>query len=193
LDDLRGRLLDHIPVGVIPPSSEGLNCGLNITSTRWIDLSPEASTMNMFRAPLIAAAVLTMTSCATFAQVRIITPDSEHLYSTDPRTPGQQLPDDETLRLQNERAESAKILRLREREDALRQQELDAAAAAQAAPTAYDEPYGYYEPYGAQDGSYFVGTFRSRQGRHVKLRGIGIRPVSGNSFQFRHANARLRR
>jgi len=143
--------------------------------------------MNMFRAPLIAAAVLAVTSCATFAQVRIITPDSEHLYSTDPRTPGQQLPDDETLRLQNERADRAKILRLRERENALRQQELDAAAAAQAAPTAYDEPYG------AQDGSYYVGTFRSRQGRHVNLRRIGSGPVSGNSSQFRHANARVRR
>jgi len=143
--------------------------------------------MNMFRAPLIAAAVLAMTPCATFAQVRIITPDSEHLYSTDPRTPGQQLPDDETLRLQNERAERAKILRLRQREDALRQQEQDAAAAAQAAPTAYDEPYG------AQDGSYYVGTFRSRRGRHVNLRRIGAGPVSGNSFQFRHANARVRR
>jgi hypothetical protein len=143
--------------------------------------------MNMFRAPLIAAAVLAMTSCATFAQVRIITPDSEHLYSTDPRTPGQQLPDDETLQLQNERAQRAKILRLREREDAMRQQELDAAAAAQAAPTAYDEPYG------AQDGSYYVGTFRSRQGRHVNLRHIGTGPVSGNSSQFRHANARVRR
>ncbi len=90
--------------------------------------------MNMFRAPLIAGAVLAMTSCATFAQVRIITPDSEHLYSTDPRTPGQQLPDDETLRLQNERAERAKILRQREREDAMRQQELDAAAAARQPP-----------------------------------------------------------
>jgi hypothetical protein len=141
--------------------------------------------MNMFRAPLIAAAVLAMTSCATFAQVRIITPDSEHLYSTDPRTAGQQLPDDETLRLQNERAERAKILRLR-REDAMRQQELDADDA-QAAPTAYDEPYG------AQDGSYYVGTFRSRQGRHVNLRQIGTVPVSGNSLQFRHANARVRR
>ena len=149
--------------------------------------------MSIFRALVLAAAVLAMTPCATFAQVRIITPDSEHLYSTDPRTPGQQLPDDETLRLQNERAERAKILRLREREDALRQQELDAAAAAQAAPTAYDEPYGYYEPYGAQDGSYYVGTFRNRQGRHVKLRRIGTGPVSGNSFQFRHANARVRR
>ena len=144
--------------------------------------------MNIFRALVIAAAVLAMTPFATFAQVRIITPDSEHFYSTDPRTPGQQLPDDETLRLQNERAERAKILRLREREDALRQQELDAAAAAQAAPTAYDEPY-----YGAQDGSYYVGTFRSRRGRHVNLRGIGTRPVLGNSFQFRHANARVRR
>jgi hypothetical protein len=143
--------------------------------------------MNMFRAPLIAAAVLAMTSCATFAQVRIITPDSEHLYSTDPRTPGQQLPDDEALRLQNERAERAKILRLREREDAIRQQELDAAAAAEAAPTAYDEPYG------AQDGSYYVGTFLSRQGRHVNLRRIGTGPVSGNALQFRHANARVRR
>ena len=140
--------------------------------------------MNLFRAPLIAAAVLAMTSCATFAQVRIITPDSEHLYSTDPRTPGQQLPDDETLRSQNERAERAKSLRLREREDAMRQQELDAA---QAAPTAYDEPYG------AQDGSYYVGTFRSRQGRHVNLPRIGTGPVSGNALQFRHANARVRR
>jgi hypothetical protein len=143
--------------------------------------------MNMFRAPLIAAAVLAMTSCATFAQVRIITPDSEHLYSTDPRTPGQQLPDDEPLRLQNERAERAKILRQREREDAMRQQELDDDAAAQAAPTAYDEPYG------AQDGSYYAGTFRSRRGRHVNLRRIGIGPVSGNSLQFRHANAGVRR
>jgi hypothetical protein len=140
--------------------------------------------MNMFRAPLIAAAVLAMTSCATFAQVRIITPDSEHLYSTDPRTAGQQLPDDETLRLQNERAERAKILRL-QREDAMRQQELDAAA--QADPIAYDEPYG------AQDGSYYVGTFRSRLGRHVNLRRIGTVPVTGNSLQFRHANARVRR
>ena len=144
--------------------------------------------MSIFRALVLAAAVLAMTPCATFAQVRIITPDSEHLYSTDPRTPGQQLPDDETLRLQNERAERAKVLRLREREDATRQQELDAAAAA---PTAYDEPY-YDEPYGAQDGSYYVGTFRSRQGRHVNLRRIGTGTLSGNSLQFRQANARVR-
>src|SRR5260221_12906334 len=131
--------------------------------------------MNIFRAPLIAAAVLAMTPCATFAQVRIITPDSEHLYSTDPRTPGQQLPDDDTLRLQNERAERAKILRLRQREDALRQQEQDAAAAAQAAPTVYDEPYP------VQDGSYYVGTFLSQRGRQVSLLRVVTVHVSGNS------------
>ena len=44
--------------------------------------------MSIFRALLISAAVLAMTPSATFAQVRIITPDSEHLYSTDPRAPG---------------------------------------------------------------------------------------------------------
>ena len=148
--------------------------------------------MNIFRALVLAATVLAMTPCATFAQVRIITPDSEHFYSIDPRTPGQQLPDDETLRLQNERAERAKVLRQREREDAMRQQELDAAAAAQAAPTAYDEPY-YDEPFGAQDGSYYVGRFRSRRDRHVNLRRFGSGPVSGNSSQFRQANARVRR
>jgi hypothetical protein len=69
----------------------------------------------------------------------------------------------------------------------MRQQELDAAAAARAAATAYDEPYG------AQDGSYYIGTFRSRQGRNVNLWRIGAGPVSGNSLQFRHVNARVRR
>ena len=106
--------------------------------------------MSIFRALLISAAVLTMTPSATFAQVRIITPDSEHIYGQ-----GGQLLDDAELRARNERAERAKSLRLREREIAMRQQELDAAAAARAAPTAY------YEPYGAQDGSYYIGTFRS--------------------------------
>ena len=138
--------------------------------------------MNMFRAPLIAAAVLAMTSCVSYAQVRVIGPDSEHVYSSDPREAGRLL-DDEALQRENERRERARIER--QREDAMRQQELDDASA-QAAPTAY-------EPYGAQDGSYYVGTFRSRQGRHVKLRRIGAGPVSGNSLQFRHANARVRR
>ena len=136
--------------------------------------------MNMFRAPLIAAAVLAMTSCVSYAQVRVIGPDSEHVYSSDPREAGRLL-DDEALQRENERRERARIER--QREDAMRQQEL----AAQAAPTAYDEPYG------AQDGSYYVGTFRSRQGRHFNLRRIGAGPVSGNSLQFRHANARGRR
>jgi hypothetical protein len=144
--------------------------------------------MNMFRAPLIATAVLAMTSCVSYAQVRVIGPDSEHVYSSDPREAGRLL-DDEALQRENERRERARIERQREREreDAMRQQELDAASAAQAAPTAYDEPYG------AQDGSYYLGTFRSRQGRHVNLRRIGTGPASGNSFQFRHANARVRR
>ena len=83
--------------------------------------------MKTFRTPLIAVAVLTMTPCATFSQVRIITPDSEHVYSTDPRTPGQQLPDNEALRLQNERAEKARIAREREKDqqEIARRQELD--------------------------------------------------------------------
>ena len=142
--------------------------------------------MNMLRAPLITAAVLAMTSCVSYAQVRVIGPDSEHVYSSDPREAGRLL-DDEALQRENERRERARIERQREREDALRQQELDAAAAAQAAPTAYDEPYG------GQDGSYYVGAFRSRRDRHVNLRRIGAGPVSGNSLQFRHANARVRR
>src|SRR5260370_17826092 len=99
--------------------------------------------MNIFRTLVIAAAILAMTPCATFAQVRIITPDSEHLYSTDPRTPGQQLPADETLRLQNERPDRAKALRHRDREASMRNKEL---AAAPAPPTAYHKPY-YADPY----------------------------------------------
>src|SRR5579863_7497245 len=106
--------------------------------------------MNMFRAPLVAAAVLAMTSCVSYAQIRVIGPDSEHVYSSDPREAGRLL-DDEALQRENERRERAKIERQREREDALRQREPGAAAAAQTAPTAYDEPYG------AQDGSDFVG------------------------------------
>ena len=125
--------------------------------------------MSIFRALLISAAVLAMTPSATFAQVRVITGDTEHIYGQ-----GGQLLDDAELRARNERAERAKIMRLPEREVAMRRQELDAAAAARTAPTAYDEPYG------AQDGSYYVGTLRSRQGRHVNLRRIGTAPVLGN-------------
>src|SRR2546430_2866878 len=83
--------------------------------------------MNTFRASLIAATFLTMTSWTADAQVRVITPDSEHVYSSDPARP-QQLPDDEALQLQNERAEKARIARERERdrqEIARRQEVLD--------------------------------------------------------------------
>jgi len=81
--------------------------------------------MKTFRAPLISAAVLAMTSGATSAQVRVITPDSEHVYSSDPARP-QKLPDDKALQLQNERAERARIAREREtdRQEIARRQEL---------------------------------------------------------------------
>jgi hypothetical protein len=67
----------------------------------------------------------------------------------------------------------------------MRQQEIDAAAIT----AAYDEPYGWQD-----DGSYDVGTFRSRQNRHVNLQRMStFGAVSRNSLQFRHANARVRR
>jgi hypothetical protein len=121
-------------------------------------------------------------SAPAYAQsVRVITGDIEHVYG-----PGGQLLDDDALRARNERA---KILSLREREDALRQQEIDAAAAQAAAATAYDEPYGWQD-----DGSYDVGTFRSRHNRHVNLQRMStFSAVSRNSLQFRHANERVRR
>ena len=130
----------------------------------------------------LIVAVMGLAAPAYAQSVRVITGDIEHIYG-----PGAQLLDDDALRARNERAERAKMLR-REREDAMRQQELDAAAAQAAAATAYDEPYG------AQDGSYYVGTFRSRHNRHVNLRRMStVGAVSGNSLQFRHANARVRR
>jgi hypothetical protein len=92
--------------------------------------------MSTFRAPLIAAAILAMTSCATLAQVRIITPDSEHLYSTDPRAPGQ-LPDDDALRLQNER-ERARIAREWEQAD-------QAASSESQSPNTYQPPTSAWE------------------------------------------------
>ncbi len=131
----------------------------------------------------LIVAAMGLAAPAYAQSVRVITGDIEHIYG-----PGGQLLDDDALRARNERAERAKILRLREREDAMRQQELDASAAQAAAATAYDEPYG------AQDGSYYVGTFRSRHNRHVNLRRMStVGAVSGNSLQFRHANARVRR
>ena len=134
---------------------------------------------NKFAWLIVAAMVLAAPSYAQ--SVRVITGDIEHIYG-----PGGQLLDDDALTARNERAERA---RLREREDAQRQQELDAAAAQGAAAPAYDEPYGAQD-----DGSYYAGTFRSRHNRHVNLRRIGtVGAVSGNSMQFRHANARVHR
>jgi hypothetical protein len=138
--------------------------------------------MNTFRAPLIAAAVLTMTSCAAFAQVRVIGPDSEHVYSTDPREGGRLL-DDEALQRENERKQRAKMEREYQRDQARRQEELDAAAQAAAA--------GYEEQQSAQGGSY-AGAFVGRQSRrHIGLRRISTTAaVSGNSLHYRHTNVR---
>jgi hypothetical protein len=127
--------------------------------------------MSILRAPLIAA--LTMVSCTTFAQqgtVIIITPDSEHIYSSDPARAGEIL-DDDALQLQNERAFKAKIWR-EQREDARRREELDAerirAERDQAAPTAYEEPQSdHVWSYG--------GPFSSRQFRRAFGSGRQIR------------------
>ena len=130
---------------------------------------------------LIVAAMMGLAAPAYAQSVRVINGDIEHIYGS-----GGQLLDDDALSARNERAERA---RLREREDAQRQQELDAAAAQGAAAPAYDEPYGAQD-----DGSYYAGTFRSRHNRHVNLRRIGtVGAVSGNSMQFRHANGRVHR
>jgi len=129
----------------------------------------------------LIVAAMGLAAPAYAQSVRVITGDVEHVYG-----PGGQLLDDDALRARNERAERA---RLREREDAQRQQELDAAAAQGAAGPAYDEPYGAQD-----DGSYYAGTFRSRHNRHVNLRRIGtVGAVSGNSLQFRHANGQVHR
>jgi hypothetical protein len=60
--------------------------------------------------------------------IMVITPYSEHMYSADPAAP-RQLPDNENLRLQNERAQRALALRQMERdrrEAAERQEAWDA-------------------------------------------------------------------
>jgi hypothetical protein len=94
-----------------------------------------AFTMKTLRTPLIAVAVLAVTSCAAFAQVTVITPESEHVYSSDPARP-QQLLDDEALRLQNERR--ARIAR--ELEEAA-----DQAASKSQSPNTYQPPTSAWE------------------------------------------------
>ena len=97
--------------------------------------------MKTLRTPLIAVAVLTMISCAAFAQVTVITPDSEHVYSTDPARP--ELLDDKALQLQNERDERARITREREQAD-------QAASSNSQSPNTYQPPKsgweGVYQP-----------------------------------------------
>jgi hypothetical protein len=128
----------------------------------------------------LIVAAMGLAAPASAQSVRVITGDIEHIYGRG------QLLDDDALRARNERAERA---RLREREDAQRRQELDAAAAQGAAAPAYDEPYGAQD-----DGSYYVGAFRSRHNRHVNLRRIGtVGAVSSRSLQFRHANGQVHR
>ena len=131
----------------------------------------------------VAAVILTITSVA-YAQVRVIGPDSEHIYSSDPREAGRLL-DDEALQRENERRERAKIERQREREDARRREELDAAEAAQAAASAYaDQP---------QIGPTYVGTFGIQHRRHIIRRPSTTGAISGNSWPRTHTNARAPR
>jgi|SRR5260221_4085174 hypothetical protein len=107
-----------------------------------------------FRIVLIAACF--GAAAPAYAQVRVITRDTEHIYGY-----GGQLLDDNELRAKNERAERATIERQREREIARQQEELWAAEqarqAAQAAPIYYDSEQ--VESYG------FVGG-HVRSGRH---------------------------
>ena len=139
--------------------------------------------MKTLRTILIAAAVLTITSVA-YAQVRVIGPDCEHVYSSDPGEFGRLL-DDEALQRENVRRERAKMEREYQREQARRQEELDAARAAAAA---------YEEQPNTEAGSSYVGTFGIRHRRHVILRRPGtMGAVSGNSLHYRQTNARALR
>jgi hypothetical protein len=80
----------------------------------------------LLKTSLIAAAVaMTVPAYAQQSRpgIRIITPYGEHIYSADPAAPGW-LPDDENLRLQNERVR-ARVMRQMERERELDRQEAD--------------------------------------------------------------------
>ena len=81
----------------------------------------------LLKTTLIAAAVaMTVPAYAQQSRpgIRIITPYGEHMYSADPAAPGW-LPDDKNLRLQNERAQRARIMRQMEREREVERQEAD--------------------------------------------------------------------
>ena len=75
--------------------------------------------MKSLRVSAFAGVILAAAPLAALAQpgqVTIITPDSVHIYSTDPRTPGLLL-DSKALRLQNEWTERESFLRRREQEE----------------------------------------------------------------------------
>jgi hypothetical protein len=76
----------------------------------------EAFRMSILRALLISAVVLVVAPSATFAQVRVITGDTEHVYGSSG-----QLLDDAELRAKNERIERARQI-----EKQRRQEEADA-------------------------------------------------------------------
>jgi len=81
--------------------------------------------MNTLRVALVAAAALTATLSAARAEIRVISPYGEHVYSSDPRSGGQLL-DDEALQQRNERAEMLRLQRQREEDqrDLLRSEEV---------------------------------------------------------------------
>jgi hypothetical protein len=69
----------------------------------------------LLKTTLIAAAVaMTVPAHAQQRGIRIITPYGEHVYSADAAAPGW-LPDDENLRLQNDREQRARVIRQMER------------------------------------------------------------------------------
>jgi hypothetical protein len=81
--------------------------------------------MKTLCAALIAAAGMTATLSAVHAEIRVVSPYGEHVYSSDPRSGGQLL-DDEALQQRNERAEMLRLRRQQEEDqrDLLRSEEV---------------------------------------------------------------------
>jgi hypothetical protein len=108
----------------------------------------------LLRTTLIATAIVAMAAPA-HAQVRVITGDIEHIYGT-----GGQVLDDDALRARNKHAERMRQIE-QDRRDAMRRQELDAAAAL-AAAAGYDEQQST-----EGESSYYIDTLGIRHRRHV--------------------------
>jgi hypothetical protein len=81
--------------------------------------------MNTLHVTAIATAAVLIVTSGSYAQVRVITPDSEHVYSPDPRASGQLL-DDEALQRENARRAKAKAQRQMQQDSERRQEALDA-------------------------------------------------------------------